>query len=258
MTSLAAPPRSLFRRFTLLLLLASAGLSSACSTASPRLPTTPLPSDTRPKQPAYDPADLDAPLPVDSTVRVGTLDNGLRYYVRHNTSPEDRAELWLVVDAGSILEEDDQRGFAHYIEHMAFNGSENFEHLEMVEYLESIGMRFGPDINAFTSFDETIYMLQVPTGGSRENALETGLQILEDWADGVTFDPQEVEQERGVVIEEWRLNRGAGGRMIEAQAPVLFQGSRYAQRLPIGTVDVLRSATRDELWSSTRTGTARS
>ncbi|HEX6201092.1 MAG TPA: pitrilysin family protein, partial [Thermoanaerobaculia bacterium] len=246
MTLFAAPLRPFLRLLALLLVLGGPGLAACSSTPAAihreQAAPAPVPTETRA---GYDPADLDAPLPVDSTVRVGTLENGLRYYVRRNTSPEERAELWLVVDAGSTLEEDSQRGLAHFVEHMAFNGTRNFEHQELVAYLESIGMRFGPDINAFTSFDETIYMLQVPT--DREGSLETGLEILEDWADGILFDPQEIEQERGVLIEEWRLDRGAGRRMIDAQTPVLFSQSRYAERQPIGTLDVLRGASREDL-----------
>ncbi len=243
MTSSAVSLRSVLRLLAVLLLAGGAGVQTACSTAPAA--SYPAPRSAEPARPAYDPTDLDAPLPVDSTVRVGTLENGLRYYVRRNTSPEDRAELWLVVDAGSTLETEEQRGLAHFVEHMAFNGTRRFEHQELGAYLESIGMRFGPDVNAFTSFDETIYTLQVPT--DREGSLERGLEILEDWADGITFDPEEVEQERGVLIEEWRLNRGAGSRMIDVQAPVLFSGSRYAERLPIGTLDVLRGASREDL-----------
>jgi zinc protease len=186
------------------------------------------------------PEALDAVLPVGPGVAVGRLDNGLSYYVRSNSSPEDRAELWLVVDAGSILEDPDQRGLAHFVEHMAFNGTRRFERQELVSYLESIGMRFGPDINAYTSFDETVYMLMVPTDPPA--TLERGLDILEDWAGDITFDPEEVDQERGVLIEEWRLGRGAEGRLVDAQIPVLFAGSLYAERLPIGSREVLESA----------------
>ena len=243
MTSSNATLRSLLRPLAVLLLAGAALVPTACSSAPAA--NGPAPRVAEPAQPAYDPTDLDAPLPVDSTVRVGTLDNGLRYYVRRNTSPEDRAELWLVVDAGSTLETDEQRGLAHFIEHMAFNGTRRFAHQELGAYLESIGMRFGPDVNAFTGFDETIYTLQVPT--DREGSLERGLEILEDWADDVTFDPEEIERERGVLIEEWRLSRGAGSRMIDVQAPVLFSGSRYAERLPIGKLDVLRNASREDL-----------
>ncbi len=180
------------------------------------------------------------PIPLDPAVTVGTLDNGLRYFVRENGRPENRAELRLVVDAGSILEDDDQLGLAHFVEHMAFNGTRNFAKQELVDYLESIGMQFGPDINAYTSFDETVYMLQFPLDDP--SVLETGFQILEDWAHGVAFEPEEVDKERGVVTEEWRLGRGAQARMLDAQFPILFEASRYAERLPIGKREVLASA----------------
>ncbi len=179
-------------------------------------------------------------LPIDPAVRTGTLENGLRYYVRANDEPRDRAELRLVVDAGSVLEDDDQRGLAHLLEHMAFNGTRNFEKQELVHYLESVGMRFGPDVNAYTGFDETVYMLTLPTDSA--GVLETGIRILEDWAHGVTLDSLEVEKERGVVIEEWRQGRGAGSRMRDEQFPILFRGSRYAERLPIGTLRSLQTA----------------
>ncbi len=180
------------------------------------------------------------PLPRDPAVTVGQLDNGLRYYVRENGTPENRAEFRLVVNAGSILEDEDQLGLAHFTEHMAFNGTENFEKQELVNYLESIGMQFGPHINAYTSFDETVYMLRVPMDDP--DVLETALQILQDWARGVLFEPEEVDNERGVVIEEWRLGRGAQARMFDTQLPILFEGSLYADRLPIGKTEVLESA----------------
>ncbi len=185
------------------------------------------------------------PLPVDPQVTAGQLDNGLRYLIRPNTRPEQRAELRLVVNAGSILETDAQRGLAHMVEHMAFNGTEHFEKQELVNYLESIGMEFGPSINASTNFDETVYMLRVPTDDPE--VLDKAFLILEDWAHGVTFDPEEVDKERGVVIEEWRLGRGASARMADQQLPVMFKDSRYAERLPIGSVDVLESFPPQEL-----------
>jgi zinc protease len=178
-----------------------------------------------------------APLPVDPHVVTGTLPNGVRYLVRENRRPEQRAELRLVVRAGSVLEDDDQLGLAHFVEHMAFNGTRNFAKQELVNYLESIGMRFGPDLNAYTSFDETVYMLQVPTDSAA--ILRTAFRILEDWAHGLTFDSAEIERERGVVIEEWRLGRGAGARIRDQQLPVILHGSRYAERLPIGRREVL-------------------
>lgn len=185
------------------------------------------------------------PMPVDPAVRTGTLDNGLRYFVRANRRPENRAELRLVVNAGSVLEDDDQRGLAHFVEHMAFNGTENFEKQEIVSYLESIGMRFGADLNAYTGFDETVYMLTVPTDTG--SALATGLRILEEWAHRVSFDAGEIEKERGVVIEEWRMGRGAGARLQDQTLPVLLHGSRYAERLPIGQREVLETFPRDAL-----------
>jgi zinc protease len=177
------------------------------------------------------------PLPADPRVTTGVLQNGLRYYIRANDQPAHRAELRLVVNAGSVLEDDDQLGLAHFVEHMAFNGTRNFPKQELVNYLELTGMRFGPDLNAFTSFDETVYMLTVPTDSAP--LLATAFRVLEDWAWGLAFDSLEIEKERGVVMEEWRLGRGAGARMRDEQFPVLFRGSRYAERLPIGTPEVL-------------------
>jgi zinc protease len=178
-------------------------------------------------------------LPMDPQVRTGTLENGLRYYIRHNAEPRNRVELRLAVNAGSILEDEDQRGLAHVVEHMAFNGTRNFERHELVDYLESVGMRFGPDVNAYTSFDETVYMLTLPTDSA--GVVETGFQILEDWAHGIQFDSVEVEKERGVVIEEWRLSQGAGARLRDQHFPVLYRDSRYADRLPIGTRESLET-----------------
>ena len=181
---------------------------------------------------------LDRVMPVDEAVRTGRLDNGLTYYVRANHKPEARAELRLLVNVGSVVEDDTQRGLAHFVEHMAFNGTRRFARHELVDYLEGIGMRFGPDLNAYTGFDETVYMLQVPTDDPK--ILERGFEILEDWAGGVAFEGEEIDKERGVVIEEWRGRRGAGARVQDQQFPVLFKGSRYAERLPIGTVEGAR------------------
>lgn len=192
--------------------------------------------------PTFEAADT---LPVDPSVRVGTLDNGLTYYLRANQRPEDRAELQLVVNAGSVLESESQRGLAHFVEHMAFNGTRNFAKQELVAYLESIGMRFGAHLNAYTSFDETVYMLTVPTDTG--DFVERGIQILEDWAHNQVFDSTEVEKERGVVIEEWRLGLGADARMRDEMFPVLLKGSRYAERLPIGEREVLENFDHAEL-----------
>ena len=172
-------------------------------------------------------------------VTVGQLENGLRYFIRENSEPANRAELSLVVKVGSVLEDDDQVGLAHFLEHMAFNGTEHFEKQELLEFMQFIGMRLGPDVNAMTSFDETRYMLQIPTDSS--DVMVTAFQILEDWAHGLTLDPEEIDLERGVVIEEWRLRRGAGARLQDQQFPVILKDSRYAERLPIGTVESLET-----------------
>src|SRR5258708_4872353 len=189
------------------------------------------------QQPAVIASVQDAPLsqavPVDPLITVGTLPNGLRYYVRANRQPLARAELRLVVNAGSLLEDEDQRGLAHFVEHMAFNGTRHFEKQKLVDFLERSGVRFGAHLNASTSFDETIYMLTLPTDSA--TVFAQGFQVLEDWAHGITFDTAEVRKERGVVIEEWRLGLGASGRIQDRQFPVLYRGSRYAERIPIGT-----------------------
>ena len=184
-------------------------------------------------------------LPQDPEVLTGQLENGLRYYVRGNGRPENRAFLRLIVRAGSVLEDDDQRGLAHFVEHMAFNGTRNFEKTELLDYLQGIGMRFGPDVNAYTSFDETVYMLEVPTDDPE--ILDTALLVLEDWASGVSLEDEEIENERGVVIEEWRGGRGAGARLRDAEIPYRFHGSRYAERLPIGDPEMLREAPPERL-----------
>ncbi len=188
---------------------------------------------------------LDAELPVDPDVRIGTLDNGLTYYIRANKRPENRAELRLVVNAGAVLEDDDQRGMAHLLEHMAFNGTENFEKQELIEFMESIGMRLGPDVNAYTSFDETVYMLQVPTDNSEY--LSTAFQIMEDWSGAITLDGAEIDAERGVVVEEWRLGQGAQARMNDKQFPIIFKGSQYAERMPIGTQESIETASHEAI-----------
>src|SRR4051812_12547542 len=182
----------------------------------------------------------DSVLPNDTSVVVGRLPNGLTYYIRRNAEPPKRAELRLVVNAGSILEDPQQRGLAHVVEHMAFNGTRRFAGQQIVNFLESVGMRFGPDVNAYTGFDETVYMLTLPTDTA--GVLDRGLDILEDWASAMSFDTAEVRKERGVVIEEWRLGRGANARIRDKQFPVLFAGSRYAERLPIGDPEIVRTA----------------
>ena len=188
---------------------------------------------------------LTQPMPVDPQVTMGKFPNGLRYYIRANKKPEKRAELRLVVKAGSILEDEDQLGLAHFVEHMAFNGTKNFPKHALIEFMESLGMRFGADINAYTSFDETVYMLTVPS--DKPEAMERAFQVLEDWAHNVTFDPAEIDKERGVVLEEWRSGRGAGRRNTEKLFPIMFKGSRYATRLPIGTPEIIQNAKPERL-----------
>jgi zinc protease len=180
-----------------------------------------------------------APLPFDPAVTIGTLSNGMRYYIRENHKPEKRAELRLVVNAGSVLEDEDQRGLAHMVEHMAFRGTKRFAGNQISSYLESVGMRYGPDINAFTSFDETVYMITIPTDTAA--IVDKGFEILAEWAHNVAFDPAQIEKERPVVIEEWRLGQGAENRMQNKWFPVLFTGSKYGERIPIGLKSVLET-----------------
>jgi zinc protease len=181
-----------------------------------------------------------APLPADAHVVRGLLPNGMHYIIRRNKKPDKRAELRLVVNAGSILETDAQRGVAHFVEHMMFDGTKRFPKQDIVNYLERVGMRFGADLNAYTSFDETVYMLQVPTDTAR--LLNTALDIVQDWASGATtFSPSEMKKERDVVIEEWRTGRDAATRVQNLQFPVMLQGSKYAERVPIGTLGNLQT-----------------
>ncbi|NTU51754.1 MAG: insulinase family protein, partial [Candidatus Aminicenantes bacterium] len=165
--------------------------------------------------------------------------DGLRYWIRENREPKNRAELRLVINAGSVLEDEDQLGLAHVVEHMAFNGSTHFPKQKLVDFMQSIGMRFGPDLNAFTGLDETIYLLKIPMDSPE--ILATSFLILEDWAQGVTFDPKAVDKERGIIVEEWRLDQGADERIREKQFPVLLRGSRYADRNPIGKKEIVES-----------------
>lgn len=182
---------------------------------------------------------LQEKIPFDSSIRTGTLSNGLKYFIKNNIKPENRVELRLVVNAGSVLEDDDQRGLAHFTEHMAFNGSDHFAKNDLVDYLQSVGVKFGAHLNAYTSFDETVYILPIPSDD--EQIVDKGLTILQDWGGGLLFDSEEIEKERGVVIEEWRLGQGAQMRMVQEYLPVIFKGSKYADRLPIGTKETLET-----------------
>ena len=179
-------------------------------------------------------------LPVDPDVIIGKLPNGLTYYIRKNAEPKNRAELYLVNKAGSVLETDAQRGLAHFTEHMAFNGTRDFPKNELVNYLQKAGVKFGADLNAYTSFDETVYQLPLPTDSVK--VFEKGFDILADWAGHVTFDPKEIDSERGVVLEEERLRgKNAQERLQHQILPVLLNNSRYAERLPIGKEDILKT-----------------
>jgi zinc protease len=189
--------------------------------------------------PAPQAVNLQQTLPFDAAVRTGTLPNGLKYYVRKNTRPANRVVLRLAVKAGSLDEADDQQGLAHMLEHMAFNGSAHFKPGELISYFESTGARLGPHVNAQTGFEDTIYMLDLPS--DKPEIVDKGLTALADFAGGLTLDPTEIDKERGVVIEEWRGGLGAGSRIRDKQIPVLFYHSRYADRLPIGKPEILKS-----------------
>lgn len=187
----------------------------------------------------------EASLPFTDQIRRGRLANGLEYFVRSHGRPENTVVLRLVVDAGSVQETAGQEGLAHFVEHMAFNGTEEFGEGELVAYLESLGMRFGPDVNAYTSFDETVYKLEIPADD--EEALNRGFRVMQQWASALTFEEEAIESERGVIVEEWRRGRGASARIMDRHIPVLLQDSRYAERLPIGDMDVVRTAPRQRL-----------
>ncbi len=178
-------------------------------------------------------------LPLDPAVRTGKLTNGFTYYIRHNEEPKNRVIFYLANKVGSILETEDQRGLAHFMEHMSFNGTKHFPHNELVNYLQKAGVRFGADINAYTSFDETVYQLPLPS--DKPDLLQDGLLIMRDWAQEATLDPVEIDKERGVVLEEKRLGKGASERMRQVYFPILLNHSRYADRLPIGLDTVLNN-----------------
>ncbi|WP_298424844.1 pitrilysin family protein [uncultured Kordia sp.] len=178
-------------------------------------------------------------IPVDPNVKIGKLSNGLTYYIRNNGKPANKVELRLVVNAGSILEDEDQLGLAHFMEHMNFNGTKNFKKNELVDYLQSIGVKFGAHLNAYTSFDETVYILPIPSDDPEK--LEKGFQIIEDWAHNALLTDEEIDNERGVVLEEYRLGKGANERMLQKYLPKIMYGSKYAKRLPIGTKENLET-----------------
>ena len=185
------------------------------------------------------------PLQQDPEVISGTLDNGLKYYIKQNAKPEKRLELRLYINAGSIVEDDDQRGLAHFVEHMAFNGTKNFPRTEMVDYLTSIGMGYHNGLNGGTSYDYTVYEFKLPTDD--ENKMRKGISILSDIAWQVSFEPSEIERERGVIQEEWRLGQSAQQRIQDQIDKVRFAGSRYAERNPIGTIENIKTFKQESL-----------
>ena len=218
------------------------------ATPEPTPAATPEPTFAATPEPTPTPAPVaapDAPLAFDPSVVRGVLSNGLSYYIRHNEEPRDRAHIALVVKTGSIHEEEDQRGLAHFVEHMAFNGTERFAKQEIVDYLESIGSSFGNHLNARTGFDDTLYFLEIPTDDPE--ITEAAFQILSDWAYAVSFDPEEVEFERDVVLEEWRQSQGFYSRIEENLLALLFGSSLYAQRSPIGLPEVIETAPVEQL-----------
>ena len=182
------------------------------------------------------------PIPVDKGVRIGQLENGLTYYIRANKRPENRANFYIVQRVGSILEEESQRGLAHFLEHMAFNGTKNFpagdDGKNMISYLETIGVKFGANLNAYTSMDETVYNINdVPT--TTAGAVDSCLLILHDWSNALLLREKEIDKERKVIHEEWRTRRNASQRMIDSIAPAIFKDSKYAHRMPIGLMSVV-------------------
>lgn len=182
--------------------------------------------------------DLTTQVPIDPNVRMGKLDNGITYYLRANKMPEGRVHFRLVVNAGSVLEEEDQRGLAHFVEHMAFNGTEYYEHNELINKLQEKGVRFGGHVNARTSFDETVYYVNMPNDAEM---LDMGMKILDGWASKLLMDPDEIEAERGVILEEWRGRLGAQYRMLQQYYPIVLKDCRYANRIPIGTEEVIKN-----------------
>jgi zinc protease len=187
--------------------------------------------------------DLQQPLPSDPNIQFGKLESGFQYWIRRHQTPPGKVAMWLHVDAGSLHEEENQRGIAHFLEHMAFNGTEHYPPGTLVKYFESIGMRFGQHQNAFTSFDQTTYMLSLPD--TKEETIRTGLMTLADFGFRITFPPEEIDQERPVILAEARARKGVGQRIMEQALPILLPGSRLAERLPIGTEEVIQKADRE-------------
>ena len=186
------------------------------------------------------------PLPIDPKVRYGKLDNGLTYYIRHNELPENRADFYIAQNVGSVLEEDNQAGLAHFLEHMAFNGTKNFPKNGIDKYLQSVGMRMGENLNAYTSFDETVYtIINAPV--DKPHVVDSCLLILHDWSNSLALTDSMIEKERGIIREEWRTRRDASQRLLEKQLQQMFPGNKYANRIPIGSIDVINNFKPEEL-----------
>lgn len=194
---------------------------------------------------SYGQIDTTTKIPVDPKIKIGKLDNGLTYYIRQNKKPEQKVELRLVVNAGSVQEDEDQQGLAHLSEHMAFNGTTNFKKNDIVSFLQDIGVGFGNDLNAYTSFNETVYILPIPT--DKPGNLEKGFQVLEDWSHNVTYNNEDIDGERPVVLEESRLGKGADDRMNKKLYPKIFAGSIYGKRLPIGLDSIIKNASYESI-----------
>ncbi|MDR0998294.1 MAG: insulinase family protein [Treponema sp.] len=190
------------------------------------------------------------PVPFMEKVRTGKLPGGLTYFLLENSKPENRAYLTLAVNAGSVLEKDDEQGLAHFVEHMAFNGTSRFPESELVNYLRSLGMRFGPEVNAYTSYDRTVYGIEVPTeaaGGAGKRVPDKALAVLDDWTRAIVFNPKDVDEERAIIMEEYRSHLGALERVVRKMFPLIFAGSPYAERLPIGLPEIIENAPAERL-----------
>jgi zinc protease len=196
------------------------------------------------------------PIPFMREARTGTLPSGLKYYILENGTPEGRAYLTLAVNAGSVLEKDDEQGLAHFVEHMAFNGTERFPKSDLIEYLRSLGMRWGPEVNAYTSFDQTVYGIEVPVEfdqDGRKGIPDKALAVIDDWTRAINFAPADVDSERSVILEEYRSRHGAGERLSRKLLPIIFRGAPYAERLPIGLPEIIETAPPERLVNFYRT-----
>src|SRR4030043_536685 len=191
---------------------------------------------------SFSQADLNGPVPVDPEIRMGKLENGLTYFIRHNKEPENRASFYIIQNVGAILENDDQNGLAHFLEHMAFNGTGNFPGKAIISGLEKNGVAFGHNINAYTWYDETVYNLSDVPIDKRPDLVDTCLLILHDWSDNISLLDKEIDLERGVITEEWRTYKNASARMLfDKVIPVVLKGSKYPQRDVIGSLDVIKN-----------------